>query len=86
MASAVGNGATPRDCIYEFARLPIAENLSPETAGEEENKEEEADLPATVFQDDSNPLLSQIAIFARLLQANEEPFALAQDSARKTRG
>ena len=92
------NKFSPRECIFEFLKLPISQslalNIEAKNEGTTENAESDTnatqtstqahqksmdhskgfkgEYPAvgtmTVFNDSGNPLLSQVAIFARLLE------------------
>lgn len=76
------------DCIFEFLKLPISESLKLDFETQGAKCEEPLDVKkpvgndsvpwntsqasASVFMDASNPLLSQVAIFARLLELREK--------------
>lgn len=70
---------SPLECAHQFLSLPITESLYSrfhQTAAKRANadkRDREAEHPLqdnlpTVFQDASNPLLSQLAIFAKSLE------------------
>ena len=98
-ANIFGNKFSPRECIFEFLKLPISQSLalnieSKETAETttavamdssqpigapvvcmDKSKAFKDEYPAkgtmSVFNDAGNPLLSQVAIFARLLEQSQ---------------
>jgi hypothetical protein len=78
---------SPSDCIFEFLKLPISESLrldfetrakeefdteKPKPVGSDSVPYNKSQASASVFMDASNPLLSQVAIFARLLEMREK--------------
>lgn len=95
---------SPSDCIFEFLKLPIAESLKldfesqapvqQKPIGTDSIPLNRGPASASVFMDASNPLLSQVAIFARLLETSknkrelfkEENDEVADEVVRTTRG
>ena len=86
-ADVFGNKFSPKECIFEFLKLPISQSLALNTESQGEQQSTSVDhLPKSlnqsnafagefagkttmsVFNDHGNPLLSQVAIFARLLE------------------
>ena len=70
---------TVESCILKFLELPITEGLiakvqqkaKPDRLSEKVNYLSKQTVPS-VFMDTSNPLFSQVAIFARCLEEREE--------------
>lgn len=78
------NKFSPRECIFEFLKLPISQSLAhniessqpqstPIPSGQlDQSKGLQGEYPefgaTSIFNDAGNPLLSQVAIFARLLE------------------
>lgn len=60
VAEAVGNGASSRDCLFQFVQLPLAEELNdcPPKDEEDASTDQSARKPQTIFEDDTSPLLS----------------------------
>ncbi|CDW80830.1 swi snf and rsc complex subunit ssr2 [Stylonychia lemnae] len=61
---------SPQECAFQFISLPISESLliKFQNASLKKNEEVLQTYVPTVFQDCSNPLLSQLAIFAKSLE------------------
>lgn len=67
---------TPKECLFEFLKLPISDELQLDIETKTRQKPQPINLdqklldaaPENVFLDDANPLLTQLAIYARLLE------------------
>lgn len=84
---------TPNACLLEFLRMPISEELQMDIATKSKKAEQDK-APKSIFLDDNNPLLTQIAIYARLLELQQqgqedemlkEHFSSSIQKSRKTR-
>ena len=84
MAPETGLIYTAVECIMQFIKMPITDQLlmNFETQEEEPHKEQSSFFTSelashkqsipTVFMDASNPVISQVAIFARLLEMRDK--------------
>ncbi len=65
-----------QDCLYEFIKIPISDELQLDHESSYKPKPAQIDLdqgvqPQNVFMDDANPLMTQVAIYARLLEVKQ---------------
>jgi len=83
-ANVFENKYSPQECVFEFLKLPVPQSLSLHMhATNDDSARADLDMSEmfanefpqrgqlSVFNDAGNPLLSQIAIFARLLEQEQ---------------